>query len=68
MSVGQQHGIEAVDPRAQRLLAKIGRSVYDDVLAVSREEERRPRTVVVGILRTADAAMTAERRHAHGSA
>jgi hypothetical protein len=68
MPVGQQHGIETLDPRAKSLLPKIGRGVYDRVLPVSREEKRRPRPVVVGILRTAHAAVAAESGHAHRSA
>ena len=66
MAVGEQDGVEAVEPGAQGLLAEVGSGVDDDVLIVAREKQGRAQTIVAGVFGTADAAVTAESGHAHG--
>src|ERR1700730_3770257 len=68
MAVGQQNGIETVETGAQSLLAKIRCCVDDHVFSMSREQQRRAQPVVVGVFRSAYAAMAAQRRHAHRGA
>ena len=66
--VGEEDGVEAIEADAEGLLAKVGRGVDDDVLAVARKEEGGAEAVIVRILRGADTAVAGERGDAHGSA
>ena len=66
--VGEEKGIEAIELGAEGLLTEIGRRINDGELVVAREQQGRTKALVVRILRTANAAMAAERRNAHGRA
>ena len=68
VSVGEEDGVEAIEFCAQGLLAKIGRGVNDDELAVAGEEQGRAEAIVAGIGGGAHAAMATGRGHAHGGA
>jgi hypothetical protein len=66
--VGEENGVEAIEADAEGLLAKIGRGVDDDVLAVARKEEGGAETVIVRVFGGADATVAGERGDAHGGA
>jgi len=68
VSVREEDGIEPLKANAKGLLAKIGRGVNNDVLTLAGEQQRRAEAVVTRVCRSANTAMTAERRDAHGSA
>src|SRR5712691_58753 len=68
MSMRQQDRIEAVDAGAQCLLAEIRRGIDDHVLPVAREQQGRAEPFIPRIIRTANAAVAAQRGNAHGCA
>src|SRR5207248_2342492 len=65
VAVSQQNGVQAVQASTHSLLAKIGSGVNDDVLALPRQKNGGAEALVMRVGGTADAAGTAECRHAH---
>ena len=68
VSVRKNDGIEAFESLTQGLKAEVGRGIDDHVMILAGDQNRRPGTIVVGVLGTADAAMAAEAGNAHGGA
>ena len=66
VAVGIDDGVQAFQAVAQSLKAEVGGSVDDHVMVRAREQHGRPGAVVVGILRTANAAMATQAGNAHG--
>src|SRR6266699_2505996 len=68
MAVGEQDGVEALEPGAHSLLAKVGGGVDDHIVTVPRQQKGGAEPLVVQIGRAANTTGAAKRRHAHGSA
>jgi len=68
VSVGEKYRVQTLETDAQSLLAKIGRGVDNNMVAVAGEKDRRAEPVVARVLRSADPAMATERGNAHGCA
>src|SRR5260221_3745815 len=65
VGVREEDGVEPLKADAKGLLAEVRRRVNDDVLAIAREKQGRAETVIARGLRSANAAIAAERRDAH---
>src|SRR5260221_11957127 len=65
VGVREEDGVKALKADAKGLLAEVRRRVNDDVLAIAGEKQGRAETIIARILRSANAAIAAERRDAH---
>ncbi len=68
MGMRIENRVQPRDLLPYRLLAEVWRRINEDAMSVIFHHHRRPGTTVVRIVRCADAARAADRRHAHGSA
>ena len=61
----EEHGIEPVDPGAQRLRPEVGRGIDQNVTARVADQDGGPQAVVAGIGGAANGAVAADGGHAH---